>query len=208
MELGEKLQQLRKQKNYTQEELAELLFVSRTAISKWESGRGYPSIDSLKAISGVFSVSIDDLLSGEELISLAQTEQREKAAAMRDLVFGILDCMAALLFFLPLFGQPEGDTVKIVPLLSFTETRDYIWLTFAVAGGLTALLRCPAGLAELAPQNLAALQDDVLPGADRLPAAVFHCRPSPVSGGVPALHPDFQGDFAYKTAVTRIVSSL
>lgn len=149
MELGEKLQQLRKQKNYTQEELAELLFVSRTAISKWESGRGYPSIDSLKAISGVFSVSIDDLLSGEELISLAQTEQREKAAAMRDLVFGILDCMAALLFFLPLFGQPEGDTVKIVPLLSFTETRDYIWLTFAVAGGLTALF----GVVQLALQN-------------------------------------------------------
>ena len=38
----------------TQEELAEALFVSRTAISKWESGRGYPSIDSLKEISTFF----------------------------------------------------------------------------------------------------------------------------------------------------------
>jgi len=62
MEFNEKLQELRKQKQLTQEELAECLYVSRTAISKWESGRGYPSIESLKAISEFFSVSIDDLL--------------------------------------------------------------------------------------------------------------------------------------------------
>ena len=49
MEFREKLQELRKQRGLTQEELAEKLFVSRTAISKWESGRGYPNIDSLKA---------------------------------------------------------------------------------------------------------------------------------------------------------------
>ena len=51
MEFNEKLQELRKQKGLTQEYLAESLYVSRTAISKWESGRGYPSIDSLKAIA-------------------------------------------------------------------------------------------------------------------------------------------------------------
>ena len=60
MEFNEKLQGLRKNKGLTQEELAEALYVSRTAISKWESGRGYPSIDSLKDISKFFSVSIDD----------------------------------------------------------------------------------------------------------------------------------------------------
>ena len=48
MEFHEKLQELRKAKGLTQEELAEVLYVSRTAISKWESGRGFPSIDSLK----------------------------------------------------------------------------------------------------------------------------------------------------------------
>lgn len=66
MEFGEKLQELRKNKDMTQEELAEALYVSRTAISKWESGRGYPSIDSLKEISRFFSVSIDELLSAEK----------------------------------------------------------------------------------------------------------------------------------------------
>ena len=55
MEFNEKLQELRKSRGLTQEELAEALFVSRTAISKWESGRGYPNLDSLKEISKYFS---------------------------------------------------------------------------------------------------------------------------------------------------------
>lgn len=54
MEFHEKLQELRKQNEMTQEELAKVLYVSRTAISKWESGRGYPNIESLKAIAGFF----------------------------------------------------------------------------------------------------------------------------------------------------------
>ena len=71
MEFNEKLQSLRKNKGLTQEELAEALFVSRTAISKWESGRGYPSIDSLKEIAKYFSVTIDELLSSDEVLSIA-----------------------------------------------------------------------------------------------------------------------------------------
>ena len=62
MEFYEKLQELRKQRNITQEELAAQLFVSRTAVSKWESGRGYPSIESLKALARFYSVSVDHRL--------------------------------------------------------------------------------------------------------------------------------------------------
>ena len=47
MDFSEKLKQLRQNKKWTQDELAEKLFISRTAISKWESGRGFPSIESL-----------------------------------------------------------------------------------------------------------------------------------------------------------------
>ena len=78
MELSEKLQELRKEKGLTQEELAEALFVSRTAISKWESGRGVPNIESLKAISKFFSVSIDELLSGEEILKIADEDNKQK----------------------------------------------------------------------------------------------------------------------------------
>ncbi len=75
MEFSEKLQELRKSRPLTQEELAEALFVSRTAVSKWESGRGYPSIDSLKEISRFFSVTIDDLICSDEMITVAENEK-------------------------------------------------------------------------------------------------------------------------------------
>ena len=74
MEFNEKLQELRKSKGLTQEELAEALYVSRTAVSKWESGRGYPNIDSLKEISRFFCVTIDELICPEERISGAEEE--------------------------------------------------------------------------------------------------------------------------------------
>ena len=70
MEFHEKLLELRKRKGLTQEELAEALFISRAAVSKWESGRGYPNIDSLKAIAAFFSVTIDDILFGGEYLGV------------------------------------------------------------------------------------------------------------------------------------------
>lgn len=90
MEFNEKLQELRKQNNLTQQELADALYVSRTAISKWESGRGYPNIDSLKAISKYFSISLDELLSSDEILTIAEDDNKQKEQHTRDLVFGLL----------------------------------------------------------------------------------------------------------------------
>lgn len=105
MEFNEKLQLLRKQNNMTQEQLAEKLYVSRTAVSKWESGKGYPNIESLKSISRLFSVTIDDLLSGEELISLAADENLANINKFYTLIYAILDLMMLVFLFLPLYGQ-------------------------------------------------------------------------------------------------------
>lgn len=91
MEFHEKLQELRKSRGLTQEELAGILFVSRTAISKWESGRGYPSIDSLKEISNYYSITIDDLLSGEKLLSIAEKENKANIRNICNLLFGTVD---------------------------------------------------------------------------------------------------------------------
>ena len=92
MEFHEKLQELRKNRGITQEELAESLYVSRTAISKWESGRGMPSIESLKAISKFFAVTLDELLSGEELLVIAEDDHKQKEMRIRDLIYGVIDC--------------------------------------------------------------------------------------------------------------------
>ncbi len=149
MELNEKLQELRKQKQLTQEELAEILFVSRTAISKWESGRGYPSIESLKAISKFFSISVDELLSGEELINVAEKDSQSKIQHMRDLIFGLLDCAIAMFLFLPFFGQREGDFIRQVSLFSLTEVQWFIKAAYLTVVLLTIVL----GITTLALQN-------------------------------------------------------
>lgn len=88
MEFAEKLQQLRKQADLTQGQLAEKLYVSRTAVSKWETGNGYPNLDSLKDIAKIFKVSIDELLSNDELIELAGKEAKQTSERMLGIVFG------------------------------------------------------------------------------------------------------------------------
>ena len=149
MEFNEKIQELRKQKGLTQEELAEILFVSRTAISKWESGRGYPNIDSLKAIAKFFGVTIDELLSGDELLTIAEEDSKQKEKHFRDLVFGLLDCSIAMFFFLPFFGQKADAIIQEVSLLSLTESAPYLRTAyFVVVIGIIA-----SGILTLALQN-------------------------------------------------------
>ena len=149
MEFNEKLQELRKQRGLTQEELAEVLLVSRTAISKWESGRGYPNIDSLKAIAKFFGITIDELLSSDELLTIAEEDTKQMENHFRDLVFGLLDCSIAMFFFLPFFGQKVNAIIQEVSLLSLTEVAPYLRLTyFVVIIGMIA-----SGILTLALQN-------------------------------------------------------
>ena len=122
MEFNEKIQELRKSKGMTQEDLAEALYVSRTAISKWESGRGYPNIDSLKDISKFFSVSIDELLSSEKLLSIAEKENKSNIRNICDLLFGMVDLFSCILIVLPLYPNTIDEFVYSVNLLNYTQT--------------------------------------------------------------------------------------
>ena len=103
---------MRKNRGLTQEELAQVLYVSRTAISKWESGRGYLSIDSLKEISNYFGVTIDDLL------------------------FGMVDLFFFILIVLPLYPKPINEYIFSLNLFSHTETtwlnRCIYWIMFII----------------------------------------------------------------------------
>ena len=125
MEFNEKLQELRKSKGLTQEELAEKLYVSRTAVSKWESGRGYPNIDSLKEISMFFSVSIDELLSSEKLLFIAEKENKTNIKNICDLLFSIIDLFYVFLIVLPLYPDTVNGFVYSVSLLNYTEISEF-----------------------------------------------------------------------------------
>ena len=128
----------------TQEELAEALFVSRTAVSKWESGRGYPSIDSLKEISGFFSITIDDLLSGEKLLSIAEREKQFGIRRVCELLFGMTDLFSLLMIVLPLYPKTVNGYIYSVSLSAYTEAatlnRMAYWILF-LALILTGILK-------------------------------------------------------------------
>lgn len=126
MEFHEKLKELRKSRGLTQDELAEAIYVSRTAVSKWESGRGYPSIDSLKEISVFFSVTVDELLTGEKLIAIAEKENKTNIQRMCGMLLGVVDLLSFLLIILPLYPDTAEGHVYSVNLLHYTETSRWI----------------------------------------------------------------------------------
>ncbi len=138
MEFSEKLQELRKSISMTQEELAEALFVSRTAISKWESGRGYPSIDSLREISRYFSVTIDNLICSDEMITVAENEKKAFADKYVSLICNALDILLVILAFIPVFGNGSVSS-ETVPLLSLSGINPWVKIVFVVIIGVTIL---------------------------------------------------------------------
>ena len=139
MEFNEKLQKLRTNENLTQEELAEKLYVSRAAISKWESGRGYPSIDSLKAIAKYFHITIDELIGSEEIVDLAEQDMKSSNKKYTALICGIFDCLILLLFFLPVFGNRGKTDVESVSLLAMTGAGLWLKIIFIAVIGMTIL---------------------------------------------------------------------
>ena len=139
MEFSQKLQQLRAAKGMTQEELAAQLFVSRTAVSKWESGRGCPNIESLKAIATFFSVTVDELLSGGELLTFAEQDLHEKEKHCTRILCGALDCLSLLLLLLPFFGQTLSGEIQTVQLLQLVSIRPWLKISYCVLSALTGL---------------------------------------------------------------------
>ena len=95
MTFGEKLKKLRTDNGLTQDELAEKTYVTRTAISKWETDKGYPSIDSLKELSSLFKISIDELISDDDI----QNKRLLDEAQSRKYYWCAIACLAVATVF-------------------------------------------------------------------------------------------------------------
>ena len=125
MDFGEKLKALRTERGLTQEQLAARLYVSRTAVSKWETGGGSPNLDSLQAVARLFDVSGDDLQSADDLIVLARDERRSTARSSGMLSFGLLDVLAVVFAFIPLYGVDDGSFVRMANLADYGASVDF-----------------------------------------------------------------------------------
>lgn len=146
MEFKAKLQQLRKASSLTQEELAVKLFVSRTAISKWETGKGYPNLESLQGISKIFNITINDLLSSEEILVISQEDKRNTSLFYTVFSFMTFDILTVLLMFLPMFSNRVTIPILMINIFKYETTAflKVILYIFFSGSGILAITECIA----------------------------------------------------------------
>ena len=121
MSLSENLQNLRKIKNMSQEELAEKLNVSRQAVSKWESGNGYPETEKIISICEIFDCSMDELVKGK-ITSDIKLEKNEYEEVMdkeaKYTSIGVFSILLGVSFMLTLLSRAsnhiEEDTFALI----------------------------------------------------------------------------------------------
>ncbi len=142
-EFGEKLKQVREKNGMTQATLAEHLYVTRQAVSRWECGARYPDLLTTKKIAQILEVSIDELMSGEELQKDIEREPL-LAKPIPNIVQTILYSFAAAIYLLKsifaikslfpdeaLSGTPAGE---ITPLDIFYIIRIILYFAAMAAG--------------------------------------------------------------------------
>jgi len=101
MTFGERLKAERTKKGWTQDELAEKLFVSRQSVSKWENGANYPNIEILIKLSDLFGVTVDELLRSDEALARKVIKDSRQLAYLRlKGFFDVLFMVAVALFLI------------------------------------------------------------------------------------------------------------
>ncbi len=140
---GKLISDLRKSKGLTQKELAEKLNVSDKAVSRWETGKGFPDVDSLVALSEFFGITVNELLSGERvepeklpqlaekniLTAIEQNESNHKRGLIQTVIAAI--CLVAA--FIPPAIAIVEELANLKPVIdSETLTSFIAQLTIAV----------------------------------------------------------------------------
>lgn len=78
MQLGDHLKKLREERKMSQDDLAKAMNVSRQAVYKWESNKGYPDIENIRRLSEIYNVSIDELIKGKHNERKTSTHENEE----------------------------------------------------------------------------------------------------------------------------------
>ncbi|MBQ8931380.1 MAG: helix-turn-helix transcriptional regulator, partial [Ruminiclostridium sp.] len=113
MSLGSNIQVYRKKKELTQENLADMMGVSRQTVSKWESDTAYPETDKLIALSDMFGCTVDTLIKGnaeEDFVADTAGYDKEANSFTKSICAGtatVLAGLTSMLFMFGLFGIPE-----------------------------------------------------------------------------------------------------
>jgi len=138
MIFGEKLKAERTKKGWTQDELAEKLFVSRQSVSKWENGVNYPNIEIIIKLSDLFGITIDELLRSDEQLT-KQVIQDSKQLAYPRLKF-LFDVFILVGIVLLVIKLGILFLNKVIALNITLPGGKFLWnlapLIFVIVGGI------------------------------------------------------------------------
>ena len=110
----EKILELRKSKNYTQEDLAKILYVSRQAVSKWENGISYPSMDIIYKIAEVFDISADELFDSNDVrINTFKNNAKIKNIKKTSIIISIITFLVLVISIIGLITARKAYDIGI-----------------------------------------------------------------------------------------------
>ena len=152
MAFGEKLQEVRKQSGMTQETFAEQLHVSRQAVSRWESGRGYPEIEKILYICHRYHTTLDALFADELPPVEAEEAEVEQPIAGKPLKRSFVDFLSNL----SPYDKLIGGTLLFIVLLSLMAlahsmkggsggNMTFVWIAAIVIFGIAEVLALELG---------------------------------------------------------------
>lgn len=116
MTIGEKIKELRKQNNFTQEDLANKLNISRQTISKWETNLSLPDIDNIIMLCNLFNISSD------ELLQLRKISSNKKKLLLLDIIIAIIGFIGIIIFSYLLISSKIDETSSIITINAYGIT--------------------------------------------------------------------------------------
>ena len=142
MKFSERLKREREKKNWSQAELAEKIYVSRQSVSKWETGKNYPSIEVIITLSDIFGITIDELLrSDEELKEKVIQDSKQLAYPNWKVFFDSIFLFGVFLLVLKIFiiglNHFFGTNILILEGLPILLVN-FLPIVFMVVGGIGA----------------------------------------------------------------------
>mgnify|MGYP004667643937 CR=1 FL=1 len=131
--IGSFLKELRKEKGITQEELAEMLYVSGRTVSRWETGTNMPDISLLVDIAEIFDVSIPEIINGERKNEIMEKEVKETVLKLTDYSEAMNQKIKARLFVLTVIAIIGMIAFVIIEVMGL-DTPGSIYERVASAG--------------------------------------------------------------------------
>lgn len=131
MDLGKKIIEMRKNKNLSQEQLAETLNVSRQTISNWENGRFYPDIDALVKISKYFNISLDDLLASDSNVLKHLKVSTDIVRSNKNILYAIIINIFLIILFV-ITGILLEESIAIIIIIFTISIISFSYLFYQI----------------------------------------------------------------------------